>query len=297
MQVSDIIKQADTLVGKEIEVQGYLIIIERSKRKIAFVSTRHDINHPDQHQIFIDHSFSELKTIIRPLPSMELMFRGNLTNPPYFYRFYAEFRATLVTDEDNVPTLEKVTNINLKIPYIGKTSELTIHDAYTYSAQVNYTPTVIEENKRTAQAIVTSRKDLRLQDFDGEIENISPDENRYARTIANQIVRVSGWLENISSANDIMNHMVLRTSAVRASMVAVGPLREIVTVWLRPGPIYSILKRHIPLNVRQPLHQHVEIIGEIDYIQEDDTPNLAIPLKLFFSEIYSIIVHEENYLW
>src|SRR5690606_19454360 len=120
--------------------------------------------------------------------------------------------------------------INLKIPYVGKTSELTIHDAYTYSAQVNYTPTVIEENKRTAQAIVTSQKVLRLQDFDGEIENISPDENRYARTIANQTVRVSGWLENISSANDIMNHMVLRTSAVRASMVAVGPLREIVKI-------------------------------------------------------------------
>lgn len=297
MQVADIIKQADALIEQEIEVEGYIIIIERSKRKIAFVSTRHDINHTDQQQIFIDHNLAELKTIIRPLPTMELMFRGVLTNPPYFYRFYAEFRATLIMDKDSIPMLENITEINLKIPYVGKTSEITIHDTYSYSAQVNYTPVVIEEDKRTAQAVVTSQKQLVLIDNDDEVESIAPDENRYARTIAHQIVQVSGWLENVSSAHDIMNHMVLRTSAVRASMVAVGPLREMMTVWLRPSAIYNILKRHIPVNTEQPLHQYVEIIGEIDYIHDDDTPNLAIPLKLFFSKIYSIIIHEENYLW
>lgn len=297
VQVADIIEQAETLSGQEIVVEGFIIVIERAKRKIAFVSTRHDINHADQKQIFIDHDLAELKTIIRPLPTMELMFRGVLTNPPYFYRFYAEFHATLMTDEDNVPTLQNITQISIKVPYVGKTSELTIHDAYAYSAQVKYTQMVIEESNRSAQAIVTSQKKLQLQDYESEIETISPDENRYARSIAKQTVRVSGWLENLPSVNDIMNHMVLRTSAVRASMVAVGPLREMALVWLRPSPTYTILKRHIPHTTEQPLHQHVEVIGEIDYIHEDNAPHLEIPLKLFFSKIYRVIIHEENYLW
>lgn len=297
MQVDEIIKQVDILVGQEIEVEGYIIVTEEAKNKIAFISTRHKMSHVDQQQIIIKHNLAQLKTIIRPLPTMQLMFRGVLTNPPYFYRFYAEFRATLDMDKDNHPILRHITEINLKIPYVGKTSELAVHDAYAYTAHINYTKTVIEESKRTAQAVITSQKQLLLSGENFEVENIAPDENRYARSIANQVVRVSGWLETHSSTNDIMTHLVLRTSAVRASMVAVGPLREMMMIWLRPSSIYKLLKTHCPFSINSPMHQFVEIIGEIDYLHDDDSPNLTPPLKLVFNKIHSIIIHEERYLW
>ncbi|GAB5491642.1 MAG: hypothetical protein Phog2KO_18570 [Phototrophicaceae bacterium] len=298
VKVAEIIEQADTLVGQEIEIEGSIIVIERAKRQIAFASTAHDIGHTDQQQIFIDHSMAELKTIIRPLATMQLMFRGVLTNPPYFYRFDANFRATLIKDKEDELSLSHITFISIDVPYVGKTGELTLHKNYQYQAKIDYTSMPIGESKRTTKAVVISQKKMTLtENIPDETDSIAPDENRYARTIAGQVISLSGWLETLSSQNDIMSHMIVRTSAVRASMVAVGPLREINIIWIRPSALYKLLKSHISASTERPLHQHIEVVGEVDYLEEDDAPDLSPPLKLVFKEIHSIILHEENYLW
>ena len=101
VKVGEIIEQADAIIGQEIEVEGTIIVLERAKRQIAFASTQHELSHEDQQQIFIDHNIAELKKIIRPLVTMQLMFRGELIKPPYFYRFDAHFRATLAIDKED----------------------------------------------------------------------------------------------------------------------------------------------------------------------------------------------------
>ena len=252
MKVEAIIEQTESLVGQEIDVEGYIVIIERAKRKIAFLSSSTAIGEEKSQQIFIDHPLAELKTIIRPLPSMQLMFRGVLMYPPYFYNFPASFRATVDVDAENVPLLKQITRIKLTIPYAGKTAELTVHDSYEYSAEVDYTPTTIKEGKGTAQAVVTSQKSLLLAEDEVEADTILADENRYARRIANQVVRLPGWLETAPSKNDIISHMLFFTTAIRATVVAVGPLREETIIWIRPTDLYQLLKTHMPLKPEQP---------------------------------------------
>src|SRR5690606_36876259 len=167
----------------------------------------------DQQQIFIDHHLAELKTIINPLVSMQLMFRGVLTNPPYFYRFPAHFRATIDMDADHIPILKHISRIDLTVPNTGKTSQLTLHASYHYAANVAYTPRRVEEAHRTAPALVKSEKRLLLVENEVEAEFIPEDENRYARRVAHRIVRLSGWLETVPSKNDLINHVMFTTRA------------------------------------------------------------------------------------
>lgn len=297
MKVGAIIEQLDNLAGQEIDVEGTIIIIERAKRKIAFVASSEELNENESNQIFIDHPLAEIKTIIRPLPSMQLMFRGVMIYPPYFYRFKAQFRAIIDVDTDNVPILKNISQIDLTIPYAGKTADNTIHDSYQYSAQIDYRPTPIEGEKEIARAVVTSQKNLLLVKEDVEAELIPQDENRYARRIANRAVRLSGWIESVPSKNDIISHMLFFTTAIRASVVAIGPLREECTIWIRPTALYKLLKAHIPLKPGQALSQKVDIIGEVDYLQDEDVPMVGVKSPgLVFSHLYRIIIHEQAYL-
>src|SRR5690606_2655056 len=127
----------------------------------------------------------------------------------------------------------------------------------------------VEEAQRTARALVKSEKRLLLVENEVEAEFIPEDENRYARRVAHQIVRLSGWLETVPSKNDLINHVMFTTRAVRASMVAVGPLREETVIWLRPSPLYKLLKAHIQVKPETRMHQLVDIIGQIDYLQDE----------------------------
>lgn len=298
MKIEAIIEQADNLAGQEIEVEGHIRVIERAKRKIAFVASSKEVGEDENQQIFIDHSLAELKTIIRPLPSMQLMFRGVLIYPPYFYNFPAQFRAIVDMDKENIPILRDISKIELTIPYTGKTSDITVHDSYHYSADIGYMPTLVEEQKRTARAVVTSQKNLLLVKDDVEAELIPQDENRYARRIANRIVRLSGWLETVPSKNDIISHILFFTTAIRASMVAVGPLREETAIWIRPGNLYTLLKTHIPRKPGEALSQKVEIIGEVDYLQDEDSSLIGEKSpKLVFTHLSRIFIHEKAYLW
>jgi len=297
VQVETIIEQADDLVGQEIDVEGIIFIIEKAKHKITFVSTAHEYNDPEQQQIFIDHSLADLKTIIRPLPMLQLMFRGQMTNPPYFYRFPANFRATVDMSADNEAILRNVSAIKLTIPYTGKTAELTLNDSYDYRAEVDYAPVALDIEQRTIRATVKSHKTLMLTNNLSAAELISEGDNRYVRRITDRPVQISGWLETTPSKNDIMSHMLFVTTSVRASVVAVGPLREETIIWIRPGGLYKLLKSHMPVSATKELHQTVEIIGLIDYLRDDDIPQIGEKSpKLVFNRIEAVIIHEENYL-
>jgi len=298
VKIETIIEQLQSLRGQSVEVEGYFIVIETNRQKIPFISSTADIAEKDQQQIFLDHSLAELKIMIRPLPSMQLLFRGTMTNPPYFHRFPIMLTATVDKDSDDKPILKQITHIEIDIPYTGKLSQLSGHDTYHYLAMVDYTPQRDEKSQRTAQAVVQSQKHLILSDQPlDNVEIISEEENRYARRMVGAMVRIGGWLRTINFDTDTQ-HLVLATSALRASVVAVGPLKDLTHIWIRPSDLYQLIKSHIPFSVEQDFNQRVEIIGKVDYIHDNNLPaNTENLPKIVFTNITGIIIHEKNLLW
>ncbi|MEO1288195.1 MAG: hypothetical protein AAFV93_10535, partial [Chloroflexota bacterium] len=269
VKVEAILEQFETLIGQEIDIEGYIIVLEEAKTRICYLSSSEEITEKDQQQILIDHSVAELKTMIRPLPMMQLMYRGVMTNPPYFQRFQANLRATIAQTDDGRALIKQITAIHLNIPYTGKTSELSLYDEYPYHAKIDYTPSPIEAHQRTARAIVNTEKILRIDDDDTPADIIAPDENRYARRLIQEMVQLSGWLESIPSKNNIMQYLLFMTTSLRASMVAVGPLREETSVLIPPSELYTLIKAHISRYPEQAIRQSVDIIGKVDYIPDE----------------------------
>lgn len=295
MQVEDIIEQIQTIRGQSIEVEGYFISIDANRRKVVSIASNANIAEEDQQQIIVDHSLAELKAIIRPLPSMQLIFRGMLTNPPYIYRFPINLQVTVDINDDDKPILRNITRVEIDVPLIGKMSDYSRQNSFRYTAQVDYNPQNIETEDATARAIIQSQKRLVLSPETVNAELILETENRYARRIIGEVIRLSGWLRTISY-NEGAGQIVFVTSAIRASMVAIGPLKDMTQIWLRPSPLYQLIKSHIPLSISDDLNQRVEIIGKISYIQNYDMPHIDHLPKLVFTDIHTIIIHETNLL-
>ncbi|MGB7338758.1 MAG: hypothetical protein WBC91_07695 [Phototrophicaceae bacterium] len=295
MKVETLLENMDDLINTEIDIEGYIMVLERAKRQVAFVSSSQDMreNHPQQ--VFIDHSLAELRSIIRPLPTMQLMFRGVMTNPPYIYCFYAEFRATLLKDDD-VPILSKISTITIDIPYAGKLSEFVPSNSYHYQAKIDYTPTTIDD--QTTRATITSQKIIKLEDDPLTIDTIMAQENRYARRLTGNTIRISGWLENIAAQNEAINHLVMCTASIRLSVITFGSTHEEISIWLPPSDLYTVIKSLSTLKTDEPLRQAIDIIGTLDYINDDSAPQLEEKLpKLTFTHISTLILHDVGYLW
>lgn len=296
MKVQHIVAQADEFLGKVVEVEGIFSVLEEDKQKVIFVAATGSIDDTAP-KLFIEQPFAEIKAMIRPLNSLLLLFRSELTNPPYFYRFPIQLEGKLVKGDLERFVLSEITNITIEdVPYVGKTADYAHNDSYTYTAQIDYTPYDDDNSQKTARASIHSQKILQLSAEVVEAQVIA--DNQYARPLIKQDVELQGYLQNLPAKRGMEYHIVLATSAVRSSVVAVGLLRETTHLWLKPSDLYKLLKAHMPVSRDSDLHQAVSIIGQFDYLQDDALPIMGDKLpKLVFTKIYQITIHEQNYLW
>lgn len=295
MDVQDIIAQADNLVGQAIEAQGDLIILQNGNVFFTFLFSPESSHEDEPQQITIAHSLSELKTIMRPLPSMQLMYQGTLTNPPYLWRFPIRMTASLDMDADNQPVLVQIQAVSFQVPYAGKFSGLMPDEHYLYEAQVDYDSEKISENN--VRAIIKTQRYLCFTENETEVLVLQADDNRYARLLLNKKVKLVGRLRYLPDQG-IGRHFLLRTFAVRSSALAVGLLKGLISIWWRPSPYYKVLRAHMPISRNEEVNLQVEITGTIDYLHSEKAPIIqgGTQPKLVFTEIDEIIIHEESFL-
>lgn len=301
LSLETILADVDAYIGKSVTIAGTFMTVQRNRRKVSYITSASDIPEDEQQQLFIDHSPDELQVIIDPLPRLLLIYHGTLTNPPYLHRFQITLTGTLHRDAKTEDlSLGNISHVQMTVPYSGKVAEHTLRDNYVYSATVDYTPTTPPHADKMARATVHTQKILQLRDDDITFDNIEEESNRYARRIAGEGVQFSGWLQMIPSNDNLQKHFVVMTPAIRASMVAVGPLREPTAIWIRPSEDYSILRSHItrPLDGHGTIYQAMTVLGKVDYVGDTDTPFGAESApKLVFTAIHRIILKNERYLY
>lgn len=295
MDVQDIIAQIDNLVGQSIEVQGDLIILQNGNNFVTFLFSPESSHEDEPQQIAIAHSLSELKAIMRPLPSMQLIYQGIFTNPPYLWRFPIQMTASIDKDADNQAILTQIQAVHFQVPYVKRFSELMPNKHYQYNAKIDYNSEQLSQNN--ARAIIKTQRCLRFSENESEVLVLQADDNRYARMLLNKKVKIPGWLRYLPDQG-IGRHFLLRTFAVRSSVLAVGLLKGLISIWWKPSPHYKVLRAHMPLKRNEEVNLQVEITGTIDYLQGEKPPIIqgGTQPKLVFTEIDEIIIHEEFFL-
>jgi hypothetical protein len=295
--IEAILAEPQKWLGQSLDLEGYFIGLKEGNDYVAYLGSNADIPDAQKQQILIAHNFAELKTMIRPLHLLQLLYRGSLTNPPYYYRFPVRLTARIEMDGPGTPVLHDITAIALQVPYSGKLAELTLYPSYDYVATIEYAPQRDPESQRPAKAKVNIRRYLVLKESDENVLVLSTDDNRYARWLIAQNLRLGGWLKFYQGNKNGESHLVLRSFALRSSMVAVGPLKEMSGIWLRPSPLYDLLRAHMHISTETDLHQRVDITGKIDYLQDEVPPIESETLpKLVFMEISAVTIYEEGYL-
>jgi hypothetical protein len=297
VNIETILAEPQRFLGQSLDLEAYFVGLKEGNDYQAYLGSNPDIPDAQKQQISIAHPFAELKAMIRPLPSMQLLYRGNLTNPPYYYRFPIRLTARVEMNGAKTPVLQDISEVSVQVPYSGKLAELTPYPSYEYTATIDYAPQREPETQRLAKAKVMAKRHLLLAEIDEAPLILSTDDNRYVRWMTGQNLRFGGWLKSFRDTKNGDSHFVLKSFAIRSSMVAVGPLKEMSGIWLRPSPIYALLSAHMSINPETELHQRVDVTGKIDYLQEEVPPieSETIP-KLVFTELSAITIYEEAYL-
>jgi hypothetical protein len=292
VDVKDIIEQADKLIGQAVEAQGDFIILQNGTDFLAYIFSPESSHEDEPQQIIIAHSLSELKAIMRPLASMQLIYRGKLSNPPYLWRFPIQMTASLDMDADNQPIFTNIQAVRFQAAYAENFSELMPDKHYLYQAQVDYAPEQLSQYN--ARAIIKTQRRLCFTNDESEAIVLQADDNRYARLLLKRKVKIQGWLRYLPD-REIGRHFLLRTFAIRSSMLGVGLLKGLTSIWWQPSPYYQVLRAHMPINRGEEVNLQVEITGTIDYLQSEEAPHIQgdTQAKLVFTEIDEIIIHEE----
>lgn len=308
LKVDEIRQQLDTLNEKQIEIEGFLLVVEFGTGFDILISTTESV--PDEGNVAIplNYSLAELRKLIPPMTTMQLIVRGEMIHPPYYYRFPIQVTARLnVTpraDADEHPdlppdvSLSDITKMSFYLPYAGKMAELVETARYLYQIQVMYGEYQDPENKLPARAKIIATKSLPLlQPDDMKATIISSNDNRYARTVIGQRVTIPGWIRYVPDVEG-HQHYILQTFALRPSMVGVGPLRSMTSILWHPTSRYQVVRAHVSGNPKEPQEKRrVDITGQIAYLAESDAPQFAdIAPSLYFTQIHNITVHEERYL-
>lgn len=297
MNIEAILAEPQKYIGQNLALEGYFIGLREGNEYVAYLGSNADVPDAQKQQIRIAQSFAEIKRIISPLASLQLLYRGSLTNPPYYYRFPIRLQARVEMNGIDKPVLQDISFVALEIPYSGKTAELSPQSSYEYSAIIDYAPQREAESQAPAKAKILGKRALILKDTDETALQLTGDENRYARWSIGQNLCIGGWLKFLRGTRNGEAHLVLRSFAIRAAMLSVGPLKEMSSIWLRPAPYYDLLRAHMPISPENELHQRVDITGKIDYLQDEVPPIAGETLpKLVFTEISAVTIFEEGYL-
>lgn len=299
LNVKDAIAQVDNLVGKTIELEGEFIILQDREQYITYIFSPDEPEEEDEpYQIAIEYSLAELKTIMPPLPSMQLIYQGQLTHAPYFWRFPIQMTAQLDMNASNKPVVTKIMSLKFDAPYTTRFLRVILpRPYYTYQAEIDYDYEPEELQKYNARAIVKSQRTLTFVEDGTELFVLRPDNNYYARNIINQKLQIPGWLRYLRDG-DSGNHFLLRTFAIRSSMLGVGILKGLTSIWWQPSPLYKIVRANMPIKGSEDANLRVLVTGRIDYLSKEIAPQLSdgTQPKLVFTEVDEIIIYEENFL-
>lgn len=308
MKVDEIRQQLDTLRNQQVDIEGFLLVIEFGTGFDILISTTEAV--PDESDIAIplDYSLAELRKLAPPMVTMQLIHRGDMLHPPYYYRFPLELTARVHVDphknkEANpkqMPhvSLRDITKMTFYAPFAGKQSEILEATRYLYHIDVTYGEYKEPQSDFPARAKIAAEKILPMTHPDDmQAVKLSSDDNRYARTVIGQRVTIPGWIRYIPDTQG-HQHYVLQTFALRPSMVGVGPLRSLTNIWWKPNARYQVLRSHISGDTRQSQHERrVSITGQIAYLSESDAPQFPdIEPSLYFTQVHEVTVHEERYL-
>lgn len=283
MQVQEIREQAKTLQGRSITAEGYLSVVRRGYHRDILL----DDDDPRHDALHIAHSFAFLRQMIAPLPTLQLIHRGDAIYPPYLYRFPVVLSATVVTDDTGRITLQRVTHLSTSIPIAGRFAENVPDTQYRYVAHITYdTPT---DHTR-----IDSEKHIRLRHVDADAPQptyLYPQENRYARNVLQTRLILPGRLHYVAG------QFILRTQAVRASVVGVGFLRNQTHIWWRPHAHHALVRAHSTLSNAAEAGQQVAITGEMAYLYADDEQiprSLPYPPQLVFNQVDAISIYDRR---
>lgn len=296
VKVDELLQQANDHIGQVVELEGYLLVIMEDDNYTPYLSPSDSIN--DNANIYIEHPLAELRKIIQPMHSLILSKRGNLTNPPYIYNFPLNLWARIGKTAEGVPVLTDIQSVSLYAEHPPNLAKWVEQKQYLYSAEVEYGASRDPLRDQTTKAKITAHRVLRFVDSDDKSHRLDPDENIYARRIVQKTITFPGWLKYLSGIGDEPHQFILRTFAVRASMMGIGPLRGMTSIWWRPNPQYKVVRAHMPLADNTPdINCRVDISGRIDYLRDAVVPidSDSLP-SLVFSQVDEIIVHQEDYL-
>jgi hypothetical protein len=296
VKVDELLQAVQAHIGKVVELEGYLLVILAGDQYTAYLSPSDTLN--TDMKIDVEQPIAELRKIIQPLPTMILSHRGRLTHPPYLYRFPLYIKARVDTTTEQIPILHDIEAVSLYVEHPPKMAEQVEQKRYLYTAAVEYGTSRDPLSDQPAKAKITSHKVLRFVDSDDAIQVLDPDDNLYARRITQKTVTIPGWLKYLPGVDGGQAQFVLRTFAVRASVMGVGPLRGLTGIWWRPNPHYQIVRAHMPLAEAIPdTNRRVDITGRIDYLHDEVVPitSDAVP-QLVFAQVDEIVLHQEDYL-
>jgi hypothetical protein len=294
VKIEELHQQVKNLIGQVVELEGCLLIM-MDNRETAYLAATDTY---DETAIRIQQPLAELRKIIQPLPTMILSHRGELIQPPYLYNFPLILSAKVILSENEKPILCDVQAVRLLVDYPPNMAEWVAEKQYLYTAEVEYNVSPDLINGKPVKAKIMSHRVLQFAKKDNRIQVLDPDANAYARLITNKTITIPGWLKYIPGMDAAHAQFVLRTFAVRAAMIGVGPLRGMTSIWWKPEPRYQVVRSHTNLARDVPdTNRRVDITGQIDYITGEAVPiNGDNQPSLFFSRVDAITSHWEDYL-
>ena len=294
VKIDELHQQVKDLIGQVVELEGCLLIMS-DKRETAYLAATDTF---DETAVLIQQPLAEIRKIIQPMPTMILSHRGDLTQPPYLYNFPLILSAKVILTEDEQPALCDIQAVRVLVDYPPNMTEWVADKQYLYTAEVEYdiSPDLI--NGKPVKAKIMSHRVLQFAHSKGDIQVLDSDANAYARLITNKTVKIPGWLKYIPGIDAAHAQFVLRTFAVRAAMIGVGPLRGMTSIWWKPEPRYQVVRSHTSLARDVPdTNRRVDITGRIDYISDEPVPiNGDNQPSLYFSRVDAITIHWEDYL-
>lgn len=296
MNVEEVIAQAHELIGNSVEIEGELIILQDRDHFVTYIYSPDGNEADEPHQIAVNYPLATLKTIMRPLPFMQLIDRGTLINAPYFWRFPIVMTAQLDRDEENQVLINKIFSLHFNAPYGSKFLNLVSNTHYSYRAEIDYEYDASELKEHQACAVVKSQRVLRFVDNIAETIILQAEDNRHAGNLLNKRVTIPGWLRYVRD-KDGNNHFLLRTFAVRSSWLTFGASKNLTSIWWKPSKLYQVVRANMPIKHDANLNLQVSVTGTIDYLKQP-APEIigGTSPKLVFTEIDEIVIYEFNYL-
>jgi hypothetical protein len=296
MKVDELLQQVHDCIGQVVELEGYLWALVEGDKFTAYLAANGNGNGVPK--IEIEQPLAEIRKIIQPMHTLILPQRDKPNHSLSLYNFPLHLSAQVVMSDNHEPMLHDVQSVRLYVEHPPNMAKMIEQKQYLYSAEVTYSASRNPFNDQPAKAKITTHKVLRFVESSASPQVLHPDQNMYARLIAQKPVTIPGWLKYIGSTEGGQSHYVLRTFAVRAAVVGVGPLRGMSSIWWRPCPQYQLVRAHTPLADDTPdILRRVEITGKIDYLRNEVVPiEASMQPQLVFTQVDEVVIHQEDYL-